>query len=97
MNKKRFTFILVNFAVIFICFPAQAFAYLDPGTGSLLLQLLGMAFVAMGGVWVVFKSKVAKIFGRGKDKDKDKEEDKKKKKTVKNLESNNPKKDNKEE
>ena len=43
MNKQNT--ILIHFIAL-ICFPADAFAYLDPGTGSVLLQGLLGAVVA---------------------------------------------------
>jgi len=53
------------FVIIFVamfCAPAPAFAYFDPGTGSLLIQALvgSVAFLAM--FWRQFKAYVSRLF-----------------------------------
>lgn len=43
----------VIIAALFVAFlPTPAFAYMDPGTGSVLLQ---MAFAGVAGIWLVLK------------------------------------------
>ena len=56
------------FIALLLSFPASAFAYLDPGTGSYIFQLLiagvvGLAFVIKL-FWGRIKSFFAKLFGR---------------------------------
>jgi len=65
MNKL---FKLSTFILIAVC-PTSAFAYLDPGTGSILLQglIAGLAAIAVSGrlFWVRIKG----IFSKGSSKD----------------------------
>ena len=59
--------------IIGICIllnPTYSYAYLDPGTGSIILQAI-IGFIAAGVTaisiyWAKFKSLIAKIFGRNK-------------------------------
>ncbi len=79
MNRKRNYRVLFVFAGIMLLAPRVAHAYLDPGTGSFILQMLVGAL--LGGVVAigVFRRRVVdflkRIFGRGKQRD-DKPEDK---------------------
>lgn len=66
--------------VMFLCFISfslsQAYAYLDPGTGSMVVQAVIAALAAAGVAFSVFRRKlrafVARIFGREKNsKDED--------------------------
>ena len=43
--------IAVSYALVAILFPPDADAYLDPGTGSLLLQAVAAAFVTVLAFW----------------------------------------------
>jgi uncharacterized membrane protein len=57
--------------------PSFAYAYLDPGTGSIILQaiigLIAASLTAVSIYWEKFKSIISKIFMREKiDKNKDK-------------------------
>lgn len=53
-------------AIATLCFPANAYAYIDPGTGSLVLQ----AVIAGGVTALVFirrvRDKIFSLFRRGK-------------------------------
>lgn len=53
---------------LFTFFPTTAYAYFDPGTGSMLLQMLGVVFIAMGGIFVAFKKRIFAFFRRKKEK-----------------------------
>lgn len=58
------------YAIIFLTMfftPTPAFAYFDPGTGSLLIQALvgSVAFVAM--FWRQFKAYISRIFSGNTD------------------------------
>jgi len=60
-------------ACIVVVYPHAAHAYLDPGTGSYLLQLaiaglLGAAF-AIKVFWLRIKDFFARVFSRGSDSD----------------------------
>tara|TARA_B100000886_G_scaffold139388_1_gene94269 strand:- start:196 stop:423 length:228 start_codon:yes stop_codon:yes gene_type:complete len=58
-----------------VIFPNCAYAYLDPGTGSIILQaiigFLAASVTAVSIYWSKFKSLISKIFNR-KEKEKDK-------------------------
>lgn len=69
---KRLFFIVFLLAVLVL--PFDVFAYLDPGTGSYIIQLLIAS--AAGGIfavkvfWIKIRATLAKIFGK-KDSKKD--------------------------
>ena len=58
-----------------VTFQNYAYAYLDPGTGSIILQaiigFLAASVTAISIYWSKFKSLISKIFNR-KEKEKDK-------------------------
>ena len=59
--------------VTLIIFPTKAFAYLDPGTGSIILQAI-LGFIAatittISIYWTKFKSLISKLFNK-KEKNK---------------------------
>lgn len=67
MNNK-----LIFFYIILVMItPSVAYAYLDPGTGSIILQaILGFIAAAITSIsiyWSKFKSFLNKIFGKKKD------------------------------
>ena len=57
--------------VVLIIFPTKAFAYLDPGTGSIILQaILGFIAATIASIsiyWEKFKSLISKLFGKKKE------------------------------
>ncbi len=57
--------------VTLIIFPTKAFAYLDPGTGSIILQaILGFIAATVASIsiyWEKFKSLISKLFGKKKE------------------------------
>ena len=55
-------YVIIFLAILFA--PAPAFAYFDPGTGSLLIQALvgSIAFMAM--FWRQIKAYISRIFSR---------------------------------
>ena len=67
MNKK-FSLIYI---LTLIFFPTKAFAYLDPGTGSIILQaILGFIAATITSVsiyWGKFKSLISKLFDKKKE------------------------------
>jgi hypothetical protein len=65
MNKL---FKLSTFILIAVC-PTSAFAYLDPGTGSILLQglIAGLAAIAVSGR--LFWARIKGIFSKDSSKD----------------------------
>jgi hypothetical protein len=48
--------------------PEPAYAYIDPGLGSLLFQSVMAGFLAVGAAWVGFKMKIMSFFDRRKAK-----------------------------
>ena len=67
MNK----FLIFYFFVSIIMFPEDAFAYLDPGTGSIILQaimgFLAASITAISIYWSKFKSLISKLFKKKKE------------------------------
>ena len=63
----------VTLLLTVLCLPRPALGYLDPGSGSLLLQvILGTALggiVALGVFWRQIRTFVGRLFGRGKPRD----------------------------
>ena len=57
--------------VTLIIFPTKAFAYLDPGTGSIILQaILGFIAASITTIsiyWTKFKSLISKLFDKKKE------------------------------
>ena len=55
-----------------ILLPSNAYAYLDPGTGSIILQaILGFIAAAIASIsvyWAKFKILISKIFNKKKEK-----------------------------
>lgn len=65
---KDTTFLLI---IVFLIFPKPAYAYLDPGTGSFMIQML---IAAVAGFGFVFRSYWKKIISNFKKKNDNKEE-----------------------
>ena len=68
MIRNKLALILILFVVI-MCYPSDAFAYINPGSGSDFFQMV-MSFFA--GVMAFFKgiyNSILKLFGKGNDKD----------------------------
>lgn len=63
-----FVYLLIN--------PTTAFAYIDPGTGSMILQALGVAFIAITSAFVAFKDRIYGLFKKNKDRQGVNEEEK---------------------
>ncbi|MCH7688680.1 MAG: hypothetical protein IH899_18685 [Planctomycetes bacterium] len=53
--------------IVTLAFPSFAFAYIDPGAGSMLLQLLLGGVAGLFVFFRLFKQKILKLFGFGKD------------------------------
>ena len=57
--------------VTLIIFPTKAFAYLDPGTGSIILHaILGFIAATVASIsiyWTKFKSLISKLFDKKKE------------------------------
>ena len=72
---RLFFYFLFTIAACYMVLPVDAHAYLDPGTGSILLQAIAAGLIAIGGAWYAFKEKIRSFFGKNKantvDTDKD--------------------------
>lgn len=55
---------VVFFAVLATLIPQPAFAYIDPGLGSLVFQGAVAAFVTVAAAWAGFKMRIRTFFGR---------------------------------
>lgn len=79
MNNTKLHFILLLLALVLI-FPPRAHAYLDPGTGSYILQIA--AATIFGGLfflktfWRQITDFIGKLLGKGKKSEKDSSKDK---------------------
>ena len=69
--NKLFIFTILSVVI----FPNHAYAYLDPGTGSIILQaiigFLAASVTAISIYWSKFKSLISRIFNK-KEREKDK-------------------------
>jgi hypothetical protein len=59
-----FTKIIGIIAVYFVCIPSTAYAYLDPGTGSLILQSLAAGLVTFLAFSRPLIKRIRKFFSR---------------------------------
>ena len=59
-------FLLLTMIFFYGIFPSDAHAYLDPGTGSIILQAIAAGLLAVGGAWYAFKEKIRSFLGRNK-------------------------------
>jgi len=69
--KNTITLVLFSFAAVLL-FVDPAYAYLDPGTGSLILQVIVGAMVGAAAMIKVFWVRIVSLFHR---KEPDKKED----------------------
>jgi uncharacterized membrane protein YqgA involved in biofilm formation len=73
LSNKSKVVLLALFGSLFL-FPGLAWAYLDPGTGSFILQMvIGAALgglVAIGVFWKRFAAWLRRVFSRGGSNDK---------------------------
>ena len=77
--KKILIYLISNIIAIFLIV-TNAYAYLDPGTGSFILQaiigFLAASVTAISIYWSKFKSLISKIFNkREREKDKSNSDD----------------------
>lgn len=67
---KNYAGVILLPVVTMLAWPSLAYAYVDPGAGSMLLQLL---LGGVAGLFVfarLFKQRILRFFGREKDGDK---------------------------
>jgi len=72
-KKSSFGFVVQSVQIVSVCAlvsaisPHPAYAYLDPGTGSMILQMILAAFVGAGCTFNIWKKKFLNIFKKAKD------------------------------
>ena len=70
---QKFPSVLTFFALIILIVPNPVYAYLDPGTGSMLIQMIIGGIVAalftIKMYWYRLKEFIKKIFGRSNQDD----------------------------
>jgi len=75
-NHRHFKLLLIVL-LMGVSFPRESFAYIDPGTGTYILQILiaGLitASVAVRTFWKQIKLFVGGLFGKNKERPKDSE------------------------
>jgi hypothetical protein len=69
MFVKRLLIICLLVAVLYMAFPPFAYAYLDPGTGSYVFQLLIAGAVGLGFLIKVYWNKIKLFLSRPFSKD----------------------------
>ena len=73
-NLKRLTIIFTFFSFSFLFFSKFIYAYIDPGTGSYIVQLIIAAFIAISFViklfWIKIKTFFSLIFFKKKHSNK---------------------------
>jgi hypothetical protein len=61
---------MINYIIMFVVcvvFPTNAYAYLDPGTGSLIIQATIASVAAMGYIIKIYWNKIVGFFLRKKN------------------------------
>ena len=61
---------IVLFLFFVICIPSNAYAYIDPGTGSVLLAALVGSLAAIGTTISIYWSKIKSFFSKKEKNDK---------------------------
>lgn len=72
---KEIAAVLMMVLIIVISFPTEVHAYIDPSSGSLIIQILGMAFITLSGFFFIFKNKIRMIFGKEPLENEDEEDE----------------------
>ena len=57
-------FLLFLSSIVFILLTTKSFAYLDPGTGSIILQAILFILAGIGTFFAFFKNKVKEIYNK---------------------------------
>lgn len=64
MKVKLARHFVMSLYAFFFIFPCTAHAYLDPGTGSMLLQFLAAGLLGLGVFWRKITGIIFRIFSR---------------------------------
>jgi len=67
-----YSIIKLLFLVLFIeiIMPQEAYAYLDPGTGSMIIQVIIATFASVGCTLAIYRDKIINFFKKGTSDDK---------------------------
>ena len=72
MKRYLGVFVFCTMPCLFMIFEKPAYAYIDPGTGSMIIQAViaavAVASVSIGIFWRRFRSFFGRLFGRGEEK-----------------------------
>ena len=63
--KKNILKLFFIFSVINLIIPQRAFAYLDPGTGSMIVQVIIASIAGIGCTLALWKDKIIGFFKKG--------------------------------
>lgn len=70
MHKKRISSLVGLFSLLYFCFPENAYAYLDPGTGSMLLSavisVVSVVYFVIRGSWNFLHALFYRLIGKAK-------------------------------
>jgi hypothetical protein len=66
MNSQTKSTALISLVVLSLLVERSAYAYLDPGTGSMVLQAMIAILAAAGVALKLYWGKVKSLFGRGR-------------------------------
>ncbi len=58
----------VTLLLVFVAFSQPAYAYLDPGTGSMIIQIVIGSFIAAAAAGRFYWSKIKEFFSKSKSK-----------------------------
>ena len=56
--------------LLLICLPSALWGYIDPGAGSMVLQLLLGGLAGLYSVWFLFKQKIKSLFTKSEPREK---------------------------
>ena len=62
LNVIKFLFIIFIAEIIM---PQKAYAYLDPGTGSMIVQVIIATFASIGCTLAIYRDKIINFFKKG--------------------------------
>ncbi len=61
-------FLITLSFIIFSVFPNTAYAYIDPGTGGIIIQFLIAIIAGIASFWLIIKQKIKSFFKKNENK-----------------------------
>ncbi len=58
---------IVLLFLLILLIPSKVYAYIDPGTGGILYQIVVLAIGAVAGIWLSVKGIIKRLFKRRRD------------------------------